>query len=175
MTIYNRKEADHQRYLRKKDIVHACVTCRRSFVANHKRKYCSVQCNPNIRIWDKSDRLCEACNTSYKPRTRYQRYCSSHCHPYTPHKDNQFYQSREWKQLRASFIDAYTTVNGIQISNKYCIECYTKHNRLNDMYAVDHKVRIKDNGDHSFNNLQSLCKHHHQSKSAVEGNSRRRG
>lgn len=40
------------------------------------------------------------------------------------------------------------------------------------MYAVDHKVRRKDGGGDNFENLQSLCRKHHQIKSAQEGNKR---
>jgi hypothetical protein len=169
-SYYNRKEVDHDRYLRNKVITHVCFTCKQSFSANRKRKYCSIECNPHIRKWDKSERVCETCNNVYKPRTRYQRWCKRSCQPYGNGGKAMFYQSKEWKKIRSTFIESYTNVNGINLSNKFCIECYRKQNRLNDMHAVDHIIRVKDGGSHEHSNLQSLCRYHHQSKSAVEGN-----
>lgn len=147
-----------------------CVTCKKTFTATHKRKYCIKECDPNYRpLLNLPKRTCIKCNVEYQPRYKAQKYCSSACHQYKPYESPGYYQSKEWKQLRSAFISSYTVVNGLPISNRFCIECFVKHNRLNDMYAVDHKIRVKDGGAHTFDNLQSLCKHHHQSKSACEG------
>lgn len=149
-----------------------CKTCNARFETSHVRKYCTKNCNPQFKTLNLSNRICIKCNHSYKPRYKAQKYCSSVCSQYKPHNNGKdyFYTSRAWRQIRAQFIASYTLVNGIQISNKYCIECYRKKNRLNDMYAVDHIIRRVDGGNEEHNNLQSLCKHHHQSKSASEGN-----
>lgn len=151
---YDRQLADHLRYLKNKVTTHTCIVCSTQFKADHKRKYCSIQCNPNIRIWDRSVRLCKSCGNQYKPKFNKQKYCCRQCQPYGKDQSNTFYQSREWKLIRATFIQSTTLVNGIQLSNEYCIECYIKHNRLNDMYAVDHIIRVKDGGTHDHSNLQ---------------------
>lgn len=52
-------------------------------------------------------------------------------------------------------------------SNRKCFRCDKP------TFAVDHIVRIKDGGTHDLSNLQGLCRHHHQSKSASEGNKNR--
>lgn len=81
-----------------------------------------------------------------------------------------FYQSHAWKSTRKSFLERSTLVNGVQLRNKYCVECFKTTGCYVPMYVVDHIQRIKDNGhktDHS--NLQSLCAHHHHSKSQSEG------
>jgi hypothetical protein len=153
-----------------------CAGCGTVFKARHIRKYCAPSCDPSRQQLNLPERICSACSCNYKPRYKAQKYCSRSCSKYTPHKPSEhkgFYQSKEWKQIRTEFIASSTTVRGLSISNRFCIECYKKHNRLNDMYAVDHIIRLKDGGDHSFSNLQSLCQHHHQSKSAVEGNKER--
>jgi hypothetical protein len=150
-----------------------CVTCNTEFESPHKKKYCSIECNPNIRKWDKSERKCQTCHSIYKPRTRHQRYCSRACQPYGNGGRDKYYQTKHWKETRANFIASTTLINGIHLSNQYCIECYRRQNRLNDMYAVDHIVRRADGGLDEHMNLQSLCRYHHQSKSAVEGNKNR--
>lgn len=150
-----------------------CVTCNGTFTVTHVKKYCSPECNPNMRVWDRANRYCTTCGSEYKPYTRHQKYCKRACQPYRKGGQDKYYQSKEWKVIRATFITLNTTVNGLPISNKYCIECYRKQGRLNDMYAVDHIVRRADGGSNEYANLQSLCRYHHQSKSALEGNSTR--
>lgn len=161
------------------DAVCYCVTCNKRFIVNHKKKYCSNECNPHYKepFPNKDIRMCESCNTEYLPKYRAQRFCSRECrkHGYISvgykNSERTFYNSKEWKAIKTAFKQSFTHINGIDLSNKYCIQCYIKQNRLNDMYAVDHIIRVKDGGTHDHSNLQSLCRHHHQSKSAVEGNS----
>lgn len=150
-----------------------CKTCSTEFETVRKRGYCSRQCYPSIlKQLNLTNRKCKSCGCDYKPRLKDQKYCNKKCNKHRWYKQpiDRYYQSKEWKSNKALFIQGFTNINGISISNKYCIECYRKQNRLNDMYAVDHIVRIKDGGTHEHSNLQSLCKHHHQSKSAQEGN-----
>jgi 5-methylcytosine-specific restriction enzyme A len=171
---------DYHFYKDGKGVVKACKCekCGAQFKSNHKRKYCSIECRPNYHppFIDKVERICEGCTQPYMPKYDKQRFCSCSCRGsgYGKFGGNQgFYNSKQWRQIRAFFITSHTVVDGLPISNKYCIECYKKHNRLNDMYAVDHIVRVKDGGSNEYNNLQSLCRHHHQSKSAQEGNKTR--
>jgi hypothetical protein len=86
-----------------------------------------------------------------------------------------FYQSQEWKRTKTSFKQGTTKANdGIDLSNKYCIDCYNEDRKFVLMHTVDHHVPIKEGGhrtDHS--NLRSQCESHHAKKSAEEGNRRR--
>lgn len=167
---YNRSAVDKARRLRNKITTHTCVVCARSFTANHKRKYCSIECNPHIRKWDKSPRECLSCNSKYTPIRSDQKYCNRNCNPYNKRYIDPFYQTKEWKQIRASFLELSTVVDGISITNKYCIECYRRNGTLTPTHAVDHIIRRRDGGSDEYNNLQSLCLKHHQSKSAIERN-----
>jgi hypothetical protein len=152
----------------------SCHTCNIGFTTYHIRKYCSSKCNPHVRQpFDKTDRICNQCGTPYTPIRRDQKYCKRTCNPYRKNSINPYYQTLEWKAIKAEFINSYTSINGILLSNRFCIECYTKQDRLNDMYAVDHRIRLTDGGTSEHSNLQSLCLHHHQSKSASEGNRER--
>lgn len=159
----------------RKGIIKACtcIVCGIEFQTTHRRKYCSPRCNPNITVWDNSPRICRTCGQSYMPLFNKQKTCKRTCNPYKKPYSDGFYQSKGWIAIKAQFKASYTVVNGIKISNLFCIECYRKHNTLNDIYAVDHIIPRREGGTEDFNNLQSLCKHHHQSKSAVEGNRRR--
>lgn len=154
-----------------KPAIHHCIICGIAMHLLHKRKYCSDRCNPHKRIWDKSPRACITCQSIYRPVRQDHRYCNRSCQPYGNGGREKYYQTKDWKFKRATFILAHTIVNGLPISNKYCIECYKREGRLNDMYAVDHIMPRKQHGTDDHRNLQSLCKHHHQSKSAQEGNS----
>ena len=81
-----------------------------------------------------------------------------------------FYQSAIWKQTRKAFINSTTTIDGKEVSNAICIECY-KLGHTEPVHTVDHIHRIKAGGDRTdHSNLQSLCKHHHAIKSANEAN-----
>lgn len=94
---------------------------------------------------------------------------------YSKKKIDPWYQSPEWKHTRAAFREGTTFVNGIHLSNKYCILCFTEKGRYVPGSHCDHKQAIQDGGsrtDHS--NLQTLCTSHHNRKSAIEGNNRRR-
>lgn len=152
-----------------------CKTCNKRFESRHIKKYCSVECNPHKQVLDLPIRICISCNQEYKPKYKAQKYCRTQCNRYKTFTNpvGYFYVTKQWKQIRTEYIATHTLVNGIEISHKYCIECYRKQNRLNDMYAVDHIVRLRDGGTHEHSNLQSLCRHHHQSKSASEGNKER--
>lgn len=73
-----------------------------------------------------------------------------------------FYNSRAWRNLRKSFLDA----------NPLCVEC-----ERNDMITVatvaDHIKPITKGGERlDVNNLQAMCKKHHDSKSANESRSK---
>lgn len=147
----------HECKSRISDIVCNCVACGQEFVVNHKKKYCSPECNPHIRVWDKADRVCGTCKNPYTPIRRSQKYCCLKCNPYGRKNPDKFYQSKEWKLIRAAFIKA---------GNDKCAICRAP------VYAIDHKVRRKSGGTDNFQNLQPLCRKHHQRKSAIEGNIR---
>lgn len=90
-------------------------------------------------------------------------------------KRDPFYQSPLWKATRRSFRMGVTIVDGFALSNVYCVECYKRTGKQIDGPHCDHIVAIEDGGsrtDHS--NLQSLCTRHHNRKSAIEGNKRRK-
>ena len=94
---------------------------------------------------------------------------------YNKKKVETWYQSPQWKHTRALFREGTTFVDGIHLSNKYCILCFKEKGIFVPGPHCDHKQAIEDGGSRTdHNNLQSLCESHHNSKSAREGNNRRR-
>lgn len=151
-----------------------CATCGNDFRTKHKRKYCSAKCSPWLRDeWDKSSRICAnpRCQKSYTPRQRNQSYCKRECKP-DRRGIEPFYRTKNWKTIRSNFLMGVTAINGHLLQNIYCVECFKKGGKLTSAFAVDHIIRRKDGGSDDPSNLQSLCKHHHASKSAIEGNLR---
>ncbi|AGO49158.1 HNH endonuclease [Cellulophaga phage phi39:1] len=69
-----------------------------------------------------------------------------------------FYNSTKWRRTAAAHKEMFP----------FCIEC-KKINVYKAVEFTDHIVRVVDGGDkYNFKNLQSLCKHHHNSKSGKE-------
>lgn len=92
----------------------------------------------------------------------------------TRHNPDPFYQSQEWKGIKRAFGQMSTIVNGQEMSNMLCIECF-KQGKIVTKHTDDHIVRIKDGGSRTdFANLQPLCEHHHAVKSANEANQSRK-
>jgi hypothetical protein len=109
-----------------------------------------MQINSKPRPWEKNKRQ----GTRYNP--------------------DPYYQSPQWKHNRASFRRGTTEVNGIQLSNKYCIDCFKESGKLIPGSNTDHKKRRKEGGSDEHDNLQTQCDTHHAKKSAMEGNELRR-
>jgi 5-methylcytosine-specific restriction protein A len=69
-----------------------------------------------------------------------------------------FYNTREWKQTRAAY----------RREHPLCEEC-ERNGRTTAMYYVDHITPIRLGGDRlRWDNLQSLCKPCHHTKSSLE-------
>jgi 5-methylcytosine-specific restriction endonuclease McrA len=69
-----------------------------------------------------------------------------------------FYNSWPWRKLRKRFIE----------TNPNCKKCEDE-GVVNEGKYIDHIQRIEDGGDKTDeNNLQTLCKYHHDSKSGKE-------
>lgn len=83
-------------------------------------------------------------------------------HRHNHRGEREFYQTSAWRSTRNAFIKA----------NPYCVDC-AKEGKKVLANVVDHKKQIIENGD-KFNpdNLQSLCHHHHNQKSAREKNAK---
>jgi len=68
------------------------------------------------------------------------------------------YSSLRWMKLR----DLY------RLKNPLCVECMKK-GTLEPVNIVDHIIPISQGGDAwDWDNLQSLCEHHHNKKTAKE-------
>ena len=92
--------------------------------------------------------------------------CEKHTVTYTPKKrlDHQLhdgkyiYGTARWQRLRNSHIRMYPL----------CAEC-ARNALVKPGEVVDHVIEIKDGGDPwDPDNLQALCKEHHQKKSGEE-------
>jgi 5-methylcytosine-specific restriction protein A len=81
-----------------------------------------------------------------------------------------FYSSPEWRKLRQAFITSTSNLpDGRTLPNSICKQCYLE-GRTEPVHTVDHIQRIRDGGDPlDWNNLQSLCRMHHDRKSSQEG------
>lgn len=90
------------------------------------------------------------------------------------HKDP-FYNSSTWKNTKAAFkIVSSDLPDGKKVSNSLCYDCFIK-GHITPMHSVDHMIAIEDGGSRTdFNNLRSLCLSCHNTKSAIEGNERRK-
>jgi 5-methylcytosine-specific restriction endonuclease McrA len=91
-------------------------------------------------------------------------------------KRDPYYQSSTWKQTKSSFKKGFSLLpNGKSISNELCYDCMVEYNKALPGYAIDHIIPIEEGGsrtDHS--NLRNRCESHHNRKSAIEGNKRRK-
>jgi|GEM_PF-433229 len=72
--------------------------------------------------------------------------------------NSKFYNSHTWRKKRKLFLQ----------NNSECVKCKDE-GIITEAVYVDHIQRIEDGGDKlNENNLQSLCKMHHDSKSGKE-------
>lgn len=86
-----------------------------------------------------------------------------------------FYQSQSWRKSRAARRLESTLVNGHNLLNIFCVECYKETGKEVLGSHDDHILAIKDGGDrYNYANRQTLCESHHNRKSAIEGNQRRK-
>jgi 5-methylcytosine-specific restriction endonuclease McrA len=81
----------------------------------------------------------------------------------------EFYHTSVWRKFRQIHINGTTTLpDGRIVSNAICLECYLE-GKTTPVHTVDHIHRIRAGGDAlDLNNLQSLCKKHHNKKCAQE-------
>ena len=79
--------------------------------------------------------------------------------PFERSTDNsEFYNSWAWRKFRKQYLD----------KNPLCVEC-DNSGVVTVATVVDHIVQIIKGGESlSESNVQSLCEHHHNSKSALE-------
>lgn len=89
---------------------------------------------------------------------------------YKPRKYEPFYHTQQWRNIRKAFMLGTTTLeDGRIVPNNICIMCYLEGKTV-AANTIDHKHRIKDGGDAlDPNNLQALCRQHHDRKSSSEG------
>jgi 5-methylcytosine-specific restriction protein A len=94
---------------------------------------------------------------------------------YQRKRTTSFYHTPEWRKLRLAFINSSSTLpDGRTVSNAICRMCYLE-GRTEPVHTVDHIHRIRDGGDaYDMNNLQSLCRTHHDRKSSQEGHEAKR-
>lgn len=88
--------------------------------------------------------------------------------------DRGYYQTPQWKSLRAQHRAGFTDVNGYRLSNIYCIECYKEYKMKLPGSVCDHLIQRGNGGKDELSNLQTLCSTHHNAKSAREGNAKYR-
>jgi len=69
-----------------------------------------------------------------------------------------YYQSKEWKQLRAYKI-------GI---NPICEDCLELENRTEPGHTVDHIIPRNQGGKDDLSNLRTRCKRHNAIKTALD-------
>lgn len=90
---------------------------------------------------------------------------------------DRFYQTSSWKRIREIHKSGTTLVNGFNLPNSMCINCYLIKGVLEPMHTVDHIKRIRSGSTqleqeglkYDLNNLQSLCKACNNTKTAIEG------
>lgn len=90
-------------------------------------------------------------------------------------KRDTFYQSTPWKRTKAAFkLGTSILPNGKSISNTLCYDCAVE-GKLMPGHSIDHITPIEEGGGRTdHRNLRNLCLSHHNSKSAIEGNERRK-
>ena len=80
-----------------------------------------------------------------------------------------FYQSQYWRSVRSSFRQGFKIIDGKELSNKLCLQCY-KQGTIREGRHTDHIIQKKLGGSDNEDNLQTLCDQCHNRKSAIEGN-----
>lgn len=85
-----------------------------------------------------------------------------------------WYQSKEWRNIRANHLMTSTLTPYGRISNAYCVQCFNESKGINKIpgHTVDHITPIKEGGD-KRGPLQTLCKRHNAQKTARDGNRQR--
>ena len=82
-----------------------------------------------------------------------------------------FYQSKYWRSTREIFRRGVTVMpDGYALKNIFCVDCYTEKGREVEGSQTDHVVQRKEGGTEDHDNLRTRCEHHHNVKSANEGN-----
>src|SRR5687767_7306037 len=91
-------------------------------------------------------------------------------------KKDPFYNSTTWKRTKAAFKLGFSILpNGERISNSLCYDCMAEDGRVEPGHSIDHMVPIEEGGSRTdHNNLRNQCLSHHNRKSAIEGNNRRK-
>ena len=116
------------------------------------RKLCSFSGCKNtveVDIFDRNPPRCPEHPFTFTPKRVYK-------HHY--HQGKHIYSSSRWKRLRASYV----------AQNPLCEMCLLD-GITTAVEDVDHRKEIKDGGDPwDYNNLQSLCRHHHINKTIDE-------
>ena len=82
-----------------------------------------------------------------------------------------YYQSGTWKALREQHRNGTTVINGVEVSNLLCVECYKK-GRIVAGATADHIKARKDGGKDDLTNIQTLCDTCNAKKRAIEGQNR---
>lgn len=88
----------------------------------------------------------------------------------TRYNDRSYYSTPHWKALRDQHRKGFTDVNGYRLSNMYCVECFKEHKIKLPASIADHIIQREEGGKDELSNLQTLCDHHHNAKSAREKN-----
>lgn len=74
--------------------------------------------------------------------------------------DRSFYQTKEWRATRNSFL----------MANPWCVDC-EKEGKKGKATVADHIEQVIKGGEKlNWNNLQGLCDHHHNARSARQRN-----
>ena len=95
---------------------------------------------------DKNPPRCERHKYTFTPKKVY--------HDHQFHRARYFYGTTEWKKLRERYINQHPL----------CEHC-DKRGLITPGEMVDHVIEIEDGGEKlDFNNLQTLCTHHHRIK-----------
>lgn len=109
------------------------------------------------------------CNDGTSPRCRdhtakeYSKDRKSKYNHHTDESGKDLYQSQRWKRTRKAHL----------LMHPFCVRCLS-FNISTLARVVDHIVEVKDGGDFwDMNNLQSLCKTHHNTKTGEEKKKRR--
>ena len=134
-----------------------CKYCKKEFVGQQSKIYCSKICN-NLNNRDKMashlsliTKKCLNCQKSFNTRISYQVYCSSKCHNLS-RKWNIWRDLREYIQERDNFT---------------CQKCGFQAKTHADI-DVDHIIPLYKGGKHTSDNLQVLCQKCHKEKHKIK-------
>lgn len=165
--------------LKRKNWKGVCKNCNK-IITGKRRKYCTAECRYEWTIanahtnWNNEIRNCVSCGTVFLPTKINQTYCSFRCQQkgiFIRKKNKEYFKPlrRRIKTTRRdkfneNFVERINKIKVFERANWHCQSCNCETPRLlmgsmeDNEPTIDHIIPISKNGEHSYKNVQCLCR-----------------